>query len=44
MGHEIKERGEIGRVHAIAVEADGSITAVADPRGGGAALVLRAAP
>ena len=44
MGHEIKERGAIGRVHAIAVEADGSITAVADPRGGGAALVLREAP
>ena len=44
MGHEIKERGQIGRVHAIAVEADGSITAVADPRGGGAALVLREAP
>jgi gamma-glutamyltranspeptidase/glutathione hydrolase len=44
MGHEIKERGQIGRVHAIAVEADGSITAVADPRGGGAALVLRETP
>ncbi len=44
MGHAITERGAIGRVHAIAVEADGSLTAVADPRGAGAALVVRAAP
>ena len=44
MGHAITERGSIGRVHAIAVEADGSLTAVADPRGAGSALVVRAAP
>jgi gamma-glutamyltranspeptidase / glutathione hydrolase len=44
MGHEIRERGPIGSVHAIAVEPDGTITAVADPRGGGAALVLRETP
>lgn len=41
MGHEIRERGEIGRVHAIAVEPDGTLNPVADPRGGGAALVVR---
>ncbi|MFY9551152.1 MAG: gamma-glutamyltransferase, partial [Thermoanaerobaculia bacterium] len=44
MGHEIRERDPIGQVHAIGVEADGTVTAVADPRGGGAALVLREAP
>ena len=44
MGHAIRERGAIGRVHAIAVESDGTLTAVADPRGAGAALVVRAAP
>jgi gamma-glutamyltranspeptidase/glutathione hydrolase len=44
MGHTITERDPIGRVHAIAVAADGSLTAVADPRGGGAALVVRAEP
>jgi gamma-glutamyltranspeptidase/glutathione hydrolase len=41
MGHEIRERETIGRVHAIAVEKDGTLNAVADPRGGGAALVVR---
>ncbi len=42
MGHAVTERkGSIGRVHAIAVEADGTMTAVADSRGGGAALVVR---
>ncbi len=41
MGHAIRERDPIGRVHAIAVEADGTLEAVADPRGGGAALVVR---
>jgi gamma-glutamyltranspeptidase / glutathione hydrolase len=41
MGHTITdERRSIGRVHAVAVEADGTLTAVADPRGGGAALVV----
>jgi gamma-glutamyltranspeptidase / glutathione hydrolase len=44
MGHAITERGAIGRVHAIAVESDGTLTAVADPRGAGAALVVRASP
>ena len=44
MGHAITERSAIGRVHAIAVEPDGTLTAVADPRGGGAALVVRASP
>ena len=42
MGHTITDRAaSIGRVHAIAVEADGTLTAVADPRGGGAAVVVR---
>ncbi len=40
MGHTITDRGPIGRVHAVAVEPDGTLTAVADPRGGGAALVV----
>ncbi|MEP6994722.1 MAG: gamma-glutamyltransferase [Acidobacteriota bacterium] len=44
IGHTITERGPIGRVHAIAVEADGVLSAVADPRGAGAALVVRASP
>ena len=43
MGHEIRERDKIGRVHAIGVESDGTLRPVADPRGGGAALVVRAA-
>ncbi len=41
MGHEITERGRIGSVHAIAVEPDGTLNPVADPRGSGAALVVR---
>lgn len=42
-GHVLEERGttytegKLGRVHAIAFEKDGSLTAVADPRGYGAA-------
>jgi gamma-glutamyltranspeptidase/glutathione hydrolase len=41
MGHTITDdRHSIGRVHAVAVEPDGTLTAVADPRGGGAALVV----
>ena len=43
MGHEIREREKIGRVHAIGIEKDGALRPVADPRGGGAALVVRAA-
>jgi gamma-glutamyltranspeptidase/glutathione hydrolase len=43
MGHEILEREKIGRVHAIGVESGGTLHAVADPRGGGAALVVRPA-
>jgi gamma-glutamyltranspeptidase/glutathione hydrolase len=42
MGHEIVERETIGRVHAIAVGREGTLQSVADPRGGGAALVVRA--
>lgn len=34
----------LGRVHAIARAKDGRVTAVADPRGGGAALVVQPAP
>jgi gamma-glutamyltranspeptidase / glutathione hydrolase len=41
MGHEITERGRIGSVHAIAVDPDGTLRPVADPRGSGAALVVR---
>ncbi len=41
MGHEIRERGPIGSVHAIAVDPDGTLRPVADPRGNGAALVVR---
>jgi len=44
VGHAVEERepdrDPIGRVHAIARHADGTLTAVADPRGGGAALVV----
>ncbi len=40
MGHAIRERGAIGVVHAIAVEPDGTLNPVADPRGGGVALVV----
>jgi gamma-glutamyltranspeptidase/glutathione hydrolase len=42
-GHALDERGTLytggtlGRVHAIAFEKDGSLTAAADPRGYGAA-------
>ncbi|HEY4231722.1 MAG TPA: gamma-glutamyltransferase [Thermoanaerobaculia bacterium] len=44
MGHTITTgRHAIGRVHAVAVEKDGTLIAVADPRGGGAALVVRPA-
>jgi gamma-glutamyltranspeptidase / glutathione hydrolase len=45
MGHTVTDdRHAIGRVHAIAVEADGTLTAVADPRGGGAAMVSKPLP
>lgn len=47
LGHAIAEReksGTIGRVHAIARGTDGSLTAVADPRGGGVGLVVRPLP
>jgi gamma-glutamyltranspeptidase/glutathione hydrolase len=45
MGHTITtDRHAIGRVHAVAVEADGTLTAVADPRGGGAAVVVKPSP
>lgn len=44
IGHSVEERepdkNPIGRVHAIARRADGSLTAVADPRSGGVALVV----
>jgi gamma-glutamyltranspeptidase/glutathione hydrolase len=40
MGHAVTERDSIGRVHAIGVDADGRLAAVADPRGGGAGLVV----
>jgi gamma-glutamyltranspeptidase/glutathione hydrolase len=44
IGHTLVERdthsteGKLGRVHAIAFESDGSLTAAADPRGYGAAM------
>jgi gamma-glutamyltranspeptidase/glutathione hydrolase len=45
LGHTVVERepkdNPIGRVHAIARRADGTVTAVADPRSGGAGLVLQ---
>jgi gamma-glutamyltranspeptidase/glutathione hydrolase len=47
-GHVLYERasryteGKIGRVHAIAFEKDGSLTAAADPRGYGAARAAEA--
>jgi gamma-glutamyltranspeptidase/glutathione hydrolase len=45
MGHTVTDdRHAIGRVHAIAVDADGTMTAVADPRGGGAAVVVKPSP
>ena len=44
MGHEIRDRSHLGSVHAIAVEKDGSMTAAADPRGSGSALVARETP
>ncbi|MDQ2969844.1 MAG: gamma-glutamyltransferase [Acidobacteriota bacterium] len=51
LGHTVAERVDavtqeslIGRVHAIAHGADGSLAAVADPRRGGAGLVVRPQP
>ncbi len=45
LGHAVVERGPrdnpIGRVHAIARRADGTLTAVADPRSGGVGLVVQ---
>ena len=47
LGHAVAEREKkddpIGRVHAIARRPDGSLTAVADPRGGGVGLVVEEA-
>src|SRR5512138_103864 len=44
IGHTVEERepekDPIGRVHAIGRHPDGSLTAVADPRSGGVALVV----
>ncbi len=44
LGHKVEERepdrDPIGRVHAIARRADGAWNPVADPRGGGVALVV----
>ena len=34
----------IGRVHAVQLRADGTLTAVADPRGGGVGIVIQEAP
>lgn len=48
LGHTVAERepenDPIGRVHAISQSADGRMTAVADPRGGGVGLVVRQEP
>ena len=49
LGHSVVEREPkkgptIGRVHAIARQADGTLTAVADPRGGGVGLVVQETP
>ena len=48
IGHTVEERepdkDPIGRVHAISRRADGGLTAVADPRGGGVGLVVSGAP
>ena len=52
LGHTVAERtnaetgkpSTLGRVHAIARAANGQITAVADPRSAGAALVVKPAP
>lgn len=45
LGHAVVEReprdNPIGRVHAIARRADGTLTAVADPRSGGVGLVVQ---
>jgi gamma-glutamyltranspeptidase/glutathione hydrolase len=48
IGHTVEERepdkDPIGRVHAISRRADGGLTVVADPRGGGVGLVVSGAP
>jgi gamma-glutamyltranspeptidase/glutathione hydrolase len=48
IGHTVEERAPdydpIGRVHAILRRADGTLTAVADPRGGGVGLVVTGVP
>jgi gamma-glutamyltranspeptidase/glutathione hydrolase len=48
IGHTVEERAPdsdpIGRVHAISRRADGTLTAVADPRGGGVGLVVSGVP
>ncbi|HSS44723.1 MAG TPA: gamma-glutamyltransferase [Thermoanaerobaculia bacterium] len=47
-GHTVVERepknDPIGRVHAVARQRDGRLTAVADPRGGGVGLVVQPKP
>jgi len=51
LGHRVEERAtdrephaKLGRVHAIALRSDGTMTAVADPRSGGVGLVVRPSP
>jgi gamma-glutamyltranspeptidase / glutathione hydrolase len=44
MGHEIRDRDDIGRVHAIEVLEDGTRVGVADPRAKGAAVAQAEPP
>ena len=48
LGHTVVERepknNPIGRVHAVQRRADGTLTAVADPRGRGVGIVIQEAP
>jgi gamma-glutamyltranspeptidase/glutathione hydrolase len=43
-GHELKLRDHLGEVHAVRFSSDGLVEAAADPRGPGAAGVVRPAP
>ncbi len=43
-GHEIRDMESIGKVNAVRWRGDGTVTAAADPRGPGTALILNPAP
>jgi gamma-glutamyltranspeptidase len=44
MGHRIETVESLGRVNAVVLNLDGTVAAAADPRGPGAAAVVRKWP